>query len=103
MSVIVSLEFFPLISIINPVSGKNKKCEVIQDMQNCKQEPLVDIRDVLAAVEAEHCKSPEDKIVSFMQKIKSPYEYKVGSVTVKTSFAGNITMDDCFANFLATM
>ena len=72
-------------------------------MQECRQRSLEDIRDVLAAVEKVHCATPEDKIVSFMQKIKNPYEYRVGSVVVKTSFSGSMTMDDCFANFLSTM
>jgi hypothetical protein len=67
------------------------------------QESLVDIRDVLDAVEAEHNETPEDKIISFMQKVKNPYEYKVGSVTVRTSFTDGMTIDDCFANYLATL
>jgi hypothetical protein len=72
-------------------------------MTSCNQESLVDIRDVLSAMEAESYATPEDKIRSFVEKIKNPYEYKVGSVVVKTSFASNMTMDECFANFLATM
>ena len=64
---------------------------------------LMDIRDVLAAVEAEHHKKPEDKIKSFVEKIKNPYEFKVGSIVVRTSFAGKMTMDDCFANYLSAI
>lgn len=64
---------------------------------------LVDIREALADVEAENHRSPEAKIRSFLEKIKNPYEYKVGSVIVKVSFSDGMTMDDCFANFLAAM
>jgi hypothetical protein len=72
-------------------------------MQSYDQTSLVDIRDVLTAMEAERYDAPEDKIRSFLEKIKNPYEFKVGSVVVKTSFAGKMTMDECFANFLASM
>lgn len=64
---------------------------------------LVDIRDALAAVEAEHLKTPEAKIASFLEKIQNPYEFRVGSVTVRTSFGTGVTMDECFANYLAAI
>ena len=64
---------------------------------------LVDLRDVLASVEAEHLKTQEAKITSFLEKIRNPYEFRVGSVTVRTSFGSGVTMDECFANYLAAI
>ena len=64
---------------------------------------LVDIREVLASVEAEHLQTQEEKIACFLQKIRNPYEFRVGSVTVRTSFGSGITMDECFANYLAAI
>lgn len=72
-------------------------------MPKGEQGALVDIREVMTAMEAEHYKTPEDKILSFVEKIKDPYAFKVGNVTVRVSFAGNVTMNECFSNFLATM
>lgn len=64
---------------------------------------LVDIRDVFASVEAEHLKTQEAKIASFLEKIQNPYEFRVGSVIVRTSFGSGVTMDECFANYLAAI
>lgn len=72
-------------------------------MADVIKEELVDIRDVMAEIEAEPDKTQEEKIISFVEKIKNPYAFKVGSVTVRVAFSGQMTMDDCFANFLATM
>ena len=68
-----------------------------------KQEELVDIRKVMADMESQKFETPDEKIHAFLEKIRNPYTYKVGDVTVHVSFAGNQTMDACFSNFLATM
>ena len=40
---------------------------------------------------------------AFLEKIRNPYEFRVGSVTVRTSFGSGVTMDECFANYLAAI
>ncbi len=68
-----------------------------------QEEALVDIREVMADMRSQKFETPDEKIRTFVEKIRNPYAYKVGDVTVHVSFAGNQTMDECFSNFLATM
>lgn len=65
-----------------------------------KQEQLQDIREVMAEIEAKTYTTPEEKRRDFLEKIKNPYMYKVGDITVKVSFANEKTIDECFENFL---
>ena len=75
----------------------------VRVMQNYIQDGLMDIREVLSEIESEKCDTQAEKIDLFLQKIKNPYEYRVGPVKVNISFSDNTTIDDCFANFLKTM
>ena len=72
-------------------------------MQNCTTAQLPDLRDVLSSMAGNRYNSREEKVEDFLQRIKNPYEYRVGQVVVRTRFAGSASMDDCFANFLAMM
>ena len=61
---------------------------------------LVDIRDVKI-----DCSLPsEERIKSFIEQIKNPYQFKVGDTVVKVSFANTQnTITDNFINMIATM
>ena len=72
-------------------------------MEMAARESLKDIQEVLAEVEGEECKTSDEKVRLFLQKIGNPYLYKVGTVTVRVSFAGSMSIDDCFANFLSAL
>ena len=72
-------------------------------MQNRNTAQLPDLREVLSSMAENRYHSREDKVEDFLQRIKNPYEYRVGQVIVRTRFAGNASMDDCFANYLAMM
>lgn len=67
---------------------------------NVNKEELVDIRDV----QIDSSLSTEDKIKSYVEQVKNPYCFKVGSVVVRVSYAGEqATLNDQFSNMLAIM
>ena len=72
-------------------------------MQRCDTAQLPDLRDVLFSMANTRYNTREEKVEDFLQRIKNPYEYRVGQVVVRTRFAGGSSMDDCFANYLAMM
>lgn len=64
------------------------------------QEQLVDIRDV----KIDRSLPSEERIKSFIEQIKNPYQFKVGNTVVKVSFANTQnTITDNFINMIATM
>lgn len=61
---------------------------------------LVDIRDVKIDKDL----PSEERIKSYVQQIKNPYQFKVGDVIVKVSFSGKeTTISDNFINMIANM
>ena len=61
---------------------------------------LVDIRDV----KIDRSLPSEERIKSFIEQIKNPYQFKVGDTVVKVSFANTQnTITDNFINMIATM
>lgn len=65
-----------------------------------QEQELVDIRDV----HIDPTLSQEERIRSFIQQIKDPYNFKVGDVTVHVSYTENgRTLNDCFADMLSLM
>lgn len=70
------------------------------ELKNVNKEDLVDIRDV----QIDSSLSTEDKIKSYVEQIKNPYCFKVGSVVVNVSYTGEqATLNDQFANMLTVM
>ena len=61
---------------------------------------LVDIRDVKI-----DCSQPvEERVRSYIEQIKNPYLFKVGSTVVRVSYANTqATINDNFANLIASM
>lgn len=63
-------------------------------------ESLVDIRDV----EIQRELPCEERIKSFVEQIKNPYCFKVGSVVVNVSYsAGGATLNDRFVEMLSML
>ena len=61
---------------------------------------LVDIRDV----KIDRSLPSEERIKSFIEQIKNPYQFKVGSTVVRVSFANTQnTITDNFINMIASM
>mgnify|MGYP007089391886 FL=1 len=61
---------------------------------------LVDIRDV----KIDRSMSVEDRMKSYVEQIKNPYMFKVGSTIVRVSYANTqATINDNFVNLLASM
>lgn len=64
------------------------------------REQLVDIREV----KIDRSLPSEERIKSFIEQIKNPYQFKVGDTVVKVSFANTQnTITDNFINMIATM
>ncbi len=64
------------------------------------KEQLVDIRDV----KIDRSLPMEERVKSFIEQIKNPYQFKVGDTVVKVSFANTQnTITDNFINMIATM
>ena len=61
---------------------------------------LVDIRDV----KIDRSMSVEERMKSYVEQIKNPYMFKVGSTVVRVSYANTqVTINDNFVNLLASM
>ena len=61
---------------------------------------LVDIRDV----QIDRTLPMEERVRSYVQQVKNPYVFKVGSTVVHVSYADtNRTMNDNFVNMIAAM
>ena len=61
---------------------------------------LVDIRDV----KIDRSVSVEERMKSYVEQIKNPYMFKVGSTVVRVSYANTqATINDNFVNLLASM
>ena len=61
---------------------------------------LVDIRDV----KIDRSLPSDERIKSFIEQIKNPYQFKVGNTVVKVSFANTQnTITDNFINMIDTM
>ena len=59
---------------------------------------LVDIRDV----KVDQNQPTEEKVKSFVQQIKDPYNFKVGNVVVHVSYSdSNATINDSFSDMLS--
>lgn len=67
-----------------------------------KQKQVVDICEAMEEVNKGKYSTTDEKIVAFLNQIKDPYNFKVGSVNVKVAFNGDMQLDECFSNFLAT-
>ena len=64
------------------------------------QNDLVDIRDV----HIDPNQSKEDRVKSFVQQIKDPYNFKVGDVVVHVSYADtDRSINDSFSNMLSAI
>jgi len=69
-------------------------------MGNPSSESLVDIRDVQIKEDL----PIEDRVRSFVEQIKNPYCFKVGSVVVNVSFSDNgQTLNDRFVEMLSIL
>lgn len=61
---------------------------------------LVDIRDI----KIDRSMSVEERMKSYVEQIKNPYMFKVGSTVVRVSYANTqATINDNFVNLLASM
>ena len=61
---------------------------------------LVDIRDV----KIDRSMSVEERMKSYVEQIKNPYMFKVGSTVVRVSYANTqATINDNFVNLLVSM
>ena len=61
---------------------------------------LVDIRDV----KIDRSMPVEERMKSYVEQIKNPYMFKVGSTVVRVSYANTqATINDNFVNLLASM
>lgn len=61
---------------------------------------LVDIRDV----KIDRSMSVEERMKSYVEQIKNPYMFKVGSTVVRVSYANTqATINDNFVNLLASI
>ena len=61
---------------------------------------LVDIRDV----RIDRSMSVEERMKSYVEQIKNPYMFKVGSTVVRVSYANTqATINDNFVNLLASI
>lgn len=69
-------------------------------LDSVERDHLIDIRDV----QIDNTLSSEEKIKSFVQQVKNPYCFKVGSVVVRVSYAeSQTTLNDQFYNMLSIM
>ena len=61
---------------------------------------LADIRDV----KIDRSLSLDDRVKSYVEQVKNPYMFKVGSTVVRVSYADtDRTMNDNFVNMIAAM
>lgn len=61
---------------------------------------LVDIRDI----KIDRSMPVEERMKSYVEQIKNPYMFKVGSTVVRVSYANTqATINDNFVNLLASM
>lgn len=61
---------------------------------------LVDIRDV----QIDRTLPMEERVKSYVEQVKNPYLFKVGSTVVRVSYADTSrTMNDNFVNMIAAM
>lgn len=61
---------------------------------------LVDIR----SVKIDPTRSVEERMMSYVEQIKNPYLFKVGSTVVRVSYANTqATINDNFLNLLSSM
>lgn len=68
--------------------------------ESVSADQLVDIRDV----KIDRSLPSEDRIKSFVEQIKNPYHFKVGSTVVRVAFADTKnTITDNFLNMIASM
>lgn len=68
--------------------------------ESVSSDQLVDIRDV----KIDRSLPSEDRIKSFVEQIKNPYHFKVGSTVVRVAFADTKnTITDNFLNMIASM
>ena len=68
--------------------------------QPISPEQLVDIRDV----KIDRSLPTEERIKSFVEQIKNPYQFKVGDTVVRVAFANtHNTITDNFLNMIASM
>lgn len=69
-------------------------------LDSVERDHLIDIRNV----QIDNTLSSEEKIKSFVQQVKNPYCFKVGSVVVRVSYAeSQTTLNDQFYNMLSIM
>ena len=70
------------------------------DKENENISQLVDFRNV----KIDRSLPSEERIKSFIEQIKNPYQFKVGDTVAKLSFANTQnTITDNFINMIATM
>ena len=61
---------------------------------------LVDIRDV----KVDRSLPTEERIKSYVQQVKHPYDFRVGTVKVHISYAGESkTINDSFTDMIASL
>lgn len=61
---------------------------------------LVDIRDV----KVDRSLPTEERIKSYVQQVKHPYDFRVGNVKVHISYAGESkTINDSFSDMIASL
>lgn len=59
------------------------------DIRTVKAEELVDITALEEDLSGE---DPADRVRFFLQAVKNPYCFKVGEMVVKSSFSGNVSL-----------
>ena len=82
------------------IKGGELQMAKIKKEDAALKEQLVDIRDV----KIDRSLPMEERVKSFIEQIKNPYQFKVGDTVVKVSFANTQnTITDNFINMIATM
>ena len=73
----------------------------MEDKSNTKPENcLVDIRDI----QIDQSLPQKERVRSFIQQVRNPYQFKVGDVTVRVSYSDcNHSLNDRFADLLSLM
>lgn len=71
-----------------------------QELKNTVSSDLVDIRDITV----DRNLPIEDRIKSYVQQVKNPYDFRVGDVKVHVSYSdGSKTLNDSFTDMIRSL
>ena len=72
----------------------------VHEINQKEQNDLVDIRDV----KVDRSLPVEERIKSYVEQIKNPYDFRVGDVKVHVSYAGAAkTINDSFVDMIGSL